>query len=67
MVIASKKWTKRKGLRSSNHHRDDRVKLTSYKCHGMSSRNPMYQYLFKEIDQEKKKNGGNIPKYFFLS
>ena len=64
MVIASKKMTKRKGLISSNRHRNDCVKLTSYEGHNISTKDPMYKHLYKIIDHEKKKNGGKIPRGF---
>ena len=55
MVIASKKMTKRKGLISSNRHRNDCVKLTSYEHHNVSTKDPVYKHLFKILDNEKEK------------
>ena len=61
MVIASKNTSKRKGLRSSNRYRNDRVKVTSHK---VTTKDPVYNHLFKILNHEKKKNGGKIPRGF---
>ena len=67
MAIAKKRSKKPPGQISSIIHRVDRVKKTRYDDHDVSLRDPVYQYLFKVIDNKKEKNGGNVPRGLFPS